>query len=78
MPGKLKDILKAIKIGTSVGKAVLPGGAGKVLDVVSKSIADPNDPGNEAALTALAETNDQQTEAILALHERVKKLEGRK
>lgn len=74
---KIKDMLKAVKIGTSVGKVFLPGGVGKVLDVVNESIGDKNDPQNEGALKVLAEVNDEQTEAILALHERVKKLEGR-
>lgn len=72
---KLKDIFKAIKIGTSVGSMVAPGGVGKILDVVNKSIADKEDPNNETALKTLAEVNDEQTQAILALHERVKKLE---
>lgn len=81
---KIKDILKAVKIGTSVGSVVLPGGVGKILDAVNKSIDDKDDPNNETALKALAEENSRQsseikelTEAVLALHERVKKLEGR-
>lgn len=81
---KIKDILKGVKIGTSVGKVVLPGGAGKILDVVNQSINDKNDPHNEQALKALAEQikemakiNNEQTEAILALHQRVNELEGR-
>ena len=74
---KLKDIFKAVKIGTGVGKVFLPGGVGKVLDVVNSSISNEKDPNNEVALKTLAEINDQQTEAILALHERVKKLEGK-
>jgi hypothetical protein len=74
---KKRDIFKAVTIGVDVGKLFVPGAAGKVLDVVSKSIADKNDPTNAEGLKAVAEVNDQQTEAILALHERVRKLEGK-
>lgn len=74
---KLKEIFKAVKIGTSIGSMVLPGGVGKILDVVNKSIEDKNDPNNEEALKALAEVNDEQSQAILALHERLEKLEGK-
>ena len=81
---KLKDILKGVKIGTEVGKVFVPGGAGKILDVVNKSIDDNDDPANADALKALAAVNKEQseqiaelTQAVLALHERVKKLEGK-
>lgn len=81
---KIKDILKAVRIGTSVGKVILPGGVGKVLDVVNESIDNKKDPSNEEALRVLAEVNDEQTQAILALHERqldmqkrLDKLEGK-
>lgn len=71
---KLRDLLK---IGTGVGKVFLPGAAGSVLDAVNKNISDTSDPANEAALRKLAETNDEQTAAILALHARLEKLESR-
>ena len=45
---KIKDLLKAVKIGTSVGSVVAPGGVGKILDAVNKSIDDKDDPNNEA------------------------------
>jgi hypothetical protein len=75
--GKLTDILKVVKVGLPVAKVFVPGGVGQVLDVVNKSIADDSDPANEEALRTLAKVNDEQTEAILALHARVKKLEGK-
>lgn len=75
---KIKDIFKAVKIGTSIGSVVLPGGVGKVLDVVTKSIDEKDTSTSLAdALKEMAAINDQQTEAILALHERVKKLEAK-
>lgn len=81
---KIRDLLKAVKIGTSVGSVVAPGGVGKILDAVNKSIDDKDDPNNEAALKTLAEVNERQTgeineltSAVLALHERLKKLEGK-
>lgn len=84
MSDKLKEILKGVKIGVDIGKVFVPGGAGKILDVVSKSIGDPGDPANESALKALAAENAKQaeqiaelTQAVLALHERVKKLENK-
>ena len=74
---KSADIFKWVKVGTSIGKEVAPGALGRVFESVSTSIADPDDPGNTAALEALAKENQEQTAAILALHERVKALEGR-
>lgn len=75
---KLKDIFKGIKVGVDVGKIFAPGGVGKVLDVVSKGL-DPSDASvsKDEAIKELARVNDEQTEAILALHERVRKLEGK-
>ena len=72
---KLKDIFKIVKVGTAISKPFVPGAVGSVLDEVTKSIEDKGDPQNEGALKTMAEVNDQQTEAILALHERVRKLE---
>ena len=84
MGDKLKDILKGVKVGTEIGKIFVPGGVGKILDVVNKSISDKDDPANETALKALAAENAKQaeqiaelTQAVLALHERVKKLENK-
>lgn len=71
---KFKDIFK---IGSGVAKVFVPGGVGKVLDVVNAGLNDDNDPANTESLKALAADNDEQTQAILALHERVKALEAR-
>lgn len=74
---KIKDILKVVKIGTSVGKVVAPGGVGGVLDAVNRSIDNEDDPSNAEGLRAVAEVNDEQTQAILALHERLKNAENK-
>lgn len=72
---KIKDI---IKMGTGIGKVFLPGAAGSVLDAVNKSISDTSDPANVNALRELARVNDEQSAAILVLHERITKLEAKK
>lgn len=73
----IKDILAIVKIGTGIGKVFVPGAVGSVLDAVNKSIANDEDPANEEALKTLGSVNDEQTQAILALHERVKALEAK-
>lgn len=70
--GKFKDIFK---VGSGVAKIFVPGSVGSILDAVNKGIDDTDDPANAEAIKALAADNDEQTAAILALHERVKKLE---
>ena len=72
---KLKDILKVVKIGAGVGSAIAPGAVGSVLSKVTESIDDPEDKHNEEGLKTVAQMDDEQNQAILALHERVKKLE---
>lgn len=74
---KFDNILKAVKVGSGVGKLFVPGSVGKILDVVNKGIADTSDPANEAAIKALATELAEHEKAILALHERVKALEAR-
>lgn len=71
------DLGKLLKIGLGVGKTLAPGAVGSVLDVVSANIDDKADPANESALKNLAETDDAQNKAILALHERLKILEAK-
>jgi len=74
--GKFKDIFK---IGSGVAKVFVPGGVGKVLDVVNQGLDnDDASIANADALKALAADNDEQTQAILALHERLKILEAKK
>lgn len=72
---RFKEILA---IGSAVAKPFVPGGVNSILDAVNKGIADKGDPNNEAVLKTLAEVNDQQTEAILRLHERIKRIENGK
>ena len=71
---KFRDILK---IGSAIGKPFIPPQVGSILDEVNKGLADDSDPANAKAITDLANDNDQQTAAILALHERVKRLEAK-
>jgi hypothetical protein len=74
---KKRDIFKIVKIGTGIAKVFVPGGVGKILDVVNDNIEDESDPANTESLKALAEVNDEQTEAIFALHTRLKTLEDK-
>lgn len=74
---KFKEILS---IGSAVAKPFVPGAAGTALSAVTAAInAHPDKPSDAsaAALKKLAEDNDEQTAAILALHERVKVLEAK-
>lgn len=72
--GKLKEIFK---IGSGVAKIFVPGSVGSVLDVVNKSLSDKDDPANADAIKALAGHIEELTQAVLVLHERVKKLESK-
>lgn len=74
---KLKDILKGIKIGSGIGKTFLPGGVGKVLDIVNQNISDDADPQNEGALKHLAEVDDEIIEALKDHERRLKALEAK-
>lgn len=72
---KFKDILA---IGSAVAKPFVPGGVGKVLDEVNDTLGSRRvSPASADAIKQLAADNDEQTQAILALHERVKALEAR-
>lgn len=71
---KLSDI---IKIGTGIGKQFAPPAVGGILDAVTKSIADKGDPQNEGALKVLANRCDELEQAVLALHGRLKAVEGK-
>lgn len=69
---KLGDIFK---IGAGVAKPFIPGVGGSILDAVTKSLNDKDDPENREALITLAHRCDELEAAVLVLHERVKKLE---
>jgi hypothetical protein len=66
--GKFKDILA---IGSAVGKPFLPGAAGSILDAVNGhlSMGGASD-ASKASAQQLAADNDEQTAAIIRLHER--------
>jgi hypothetical protein len=72
---KFKEILA---IGSAVAKPFVPGQVGSVLDAVNGHLnkGGINGPLPDA-LKNLAADNDEQTQAILALHERVKVLEAK-
>ncbi len=74
---KFENVLKAVKIGSGVAKVFVPGAAGSVLDAVNKGLEKADDPATAELLKTIAKDNDEQTQAILALHERVKKLESK-
>lgn len=72
---KFKEILA---IATPIAKPFIPGGAGTVLDQVNQVLKPGNaSPDATKAIQALASRvdayNDQQDQAILSLHERLKK-----
>lgn len=77
---KLDKFKEILNIGAAVAKPFVPGSAGTALSAVTEAInshADKPSDATAAALKKLAEDNDEQTAAILALHERVKALEAK-
>jgi hypothetical protein len=75
--GKFKEIFG---IGSAIAKPFVPGAAGSILDAVTKGLDSTGNPasGKTAdAIKQLAADNDEQTQAILALHERIKILEAK-
>lgn len=74
MSNKFKDIFK---IGAAVAKPFVPGAAGSILEAVTKSLDDTDDVQNVGALKALAERVDECEHAILVLHKRLEKVEGK-
>lgn len=75
--GKFKEILS---IGSAVAKPFVPGAAGTALSAVTDALnshPEKPPPAIDDALKKLAADNDEQTAAILALHERIKKLEAK-
>jgi hypothetical protein len=70
---KFKEILA---IGSAVAKPFVPGQVGSVLDAVNGHLHKGGIAGPlPDALKKIAADNDEQTEAILALHARLKAVE---
>lgn len=66
--GKFKDILA---ISSTFAKPFVPGSVGKVLDVVNGQLEKGgSSPASAEAIKQLGADNDDQTEAIIALHQR--------
>lgn len=81
---KLSQVLKIVRVGVAASKPILPGSVGSVLQAVTDNLSDDSDPKNEGGLRAVAKEVDKLrqdnvalTEAILALHERLERLEGK-
>lgn len=80
-----KDKFREIfKIGSAVAKPFVPGAVGSVLEGVNEALEKRGPTNAEPALKLIAKVNDEQTadieeltQAILALHERVKRLEAK-
>lgn len=53
------SITDIIKAGVGIGSLFTGGATKSVLDIVNNTIADENDPNNEAALKHLADNDDQ-------------------
>ena len=65
-------------IAAPIAKPFVPGAAGSVLDAINKGLNNGGASNASAeALRKLAADNDEQTQAIIALHERVKALEAK-
>lgn len=71
---KLKDL---VKIGVSVGDVFTGGAASKIKDIVQKSVDDKKDPLNQKAVTALAEMDEVQNQAIILHDGKLAELEKR-
>lgn len=69
---KIDKIKTILNIGTAVAKPFVPGAAGSILDAVTKSINDANDPQNVEGLKALAHRVDELEAAVLAIAEKIK------
>lgn len=75
--GKFKEILN---IGSAVAKPFVPGAAGSILEKVNEGLQGVSTGAGTDAVKNLAakvdEYNNQQDEAILALHKRLQALEA--
>lgn len=79
---KLDKFKEIFGIASTIAKPFVPGAAGSILDVVGNSLhgseSEKDVPGVVDSLKHLAEDNDAQTQAILALNARLKVLEEKK
>ncbi len=71
---KFKDIFAMVE---PLAKPFVPGGVGSVLDKVNAGLNSASQGGTSDAIKHLAEDNDQQTQAILALTQVVADLKDR-
>lgn len=73
--GKFKMI---VGVATGLAKPFVPGAAGTLLDVVNGTLnGGTSSPTSATALTQIAADNDEQTEAILAMHARQEDFDAR-
>jgi hypothetical protein len=71
--GKFKEILGVASV---IAKPFLPGAAGSILSQVNGVVNDPHQTSDDAVKVLAAkvdEYNNEQDQAILAIHERLKK-----
>lgn len=75
---KFKDIFKVVvPVASAVAKPLIPGIAGTALDAVTEQLSKGGaSDASKASIQQLAKDNDEQTHAILALHERQLKTES--
>jgi hypothetical protein len=74
--GKLDKFKQIFAAAEPLAKPFVPGGVGNVLDVVNGALnKGAPSPASADAIKQLAVDNDQQTQAILALHARLKAAE---
>ena len=71
--GKFKDVFNTVSPFVT---PFVPGSVGSILDKVSGGL-NGSSPASADAIKQIAADNDEQTQAILALHERVKALEAK-
>ena len=81
MPGKFDKFKEIFNVAAPIAGAFLPGGANSALAGVTAALNNhptaTASPASTEALKALAADNDEQTKAIVATFEYVKKLEAR-
>ena len=78
MSDKFKKFKDIFGVASKIAKPFVPGGAGSILEKVNEGLNGGN--SSNSSVTAIKELatrvdeyNDQQDQAIIALHERLKK-----